>query len=117
MTKVNITIKNERFSDILNLCKLIDLFDNSFAFEFQNDRYSIKFYKDENGKNIVEEFLKKVDHDWEEMSFYGYQQKLMFDKLDNQEKENQLNKREEHMQVEEIFDYYKEYGVSRTDFF
>ena len=113
----NITINNEKFRELLEKCKMVTLYENSFAFEFTSETYSVKFYKDENGKNILEEFLKKVNNNWEDMALYSYQLKIMFDKLDNEELENQLNERPEHMQPEAILDHYNYFGVKRSDFY
>lgn len=70
------------FNKIIQESKFVDLFDGSFAFEYETDNVCINFYKDENGKNIIEQFLIKSNGNWNELILMDFQEEIMFNKLD-----------------------------------
>jgi len=85
--------------------------DTVWNYRFENQFILVDFYKDETGKNHIEQFLKKVNGLWIEIMPTDEQIKAMFKKL------NDIPYREE--EIEEIGEnldyqtdpYYGVYGI------
>lgn len=88
--------------------------DISWSYEIENSCYAISFYKDENGKNQIENFHRNHKGMWIELVPTDEQIKLMFDRL------NQTPYREVEKEMSGEFwgeNLYEKYGVSQSNFY
>lgn len=88
--------------------------DISWSYEIENSCYAISFYKDENGKNQIENFHRNHKGIWIELVPTDEQIKLMFDRL------NQTPYREVEKEMSGEFwgeNLYDKYGVSQSNFY
>jgi hypothetical protein len=102
----------EYFDKAIESAKLEYISDIEWAFKYEDSNFCIYFYKDENGKNHIEEFLINKKGVWIDITPTDEQVKIMWSKLDAvpyREVESESS--------ESITDLYDYYGVKREDFY
>jgi len=108
-------MKTEQITEAIKTAKLEYLSDTSWGFTNTVMPFclSINFYKDESGKNHIEEFCYKSKGIWFDLTPTDAQLKLMYKMLNN----TPYREIEEEEFSEEIDDEYFYNGVKRENFY
>lgn len=61
------------------------IYDESWGFRYADHNIVVDFYKDDNGINIVEQFLRKIKGQWQDIEPTEKQIEIMFKMLDDVE--------------------------------
>ena len=73
----------KNFNTAITEAKLDYISDIEFIYEFENQFICVSFYKNESGKNIIEEFVQNVNGLWVTVIPTNDQIKTMFKRLDD----------------------------------
>lgn len=71
----------KNFNEIIESLKPEYLSDVSWGYKYEKYDFVIDFYQDELGKNIIEQFCKKIKNEWINVEPTDAQLKTMFEKL------------------------------------
>lgn len=75
------TISEKTITELINSAKLTYISETSWSYLSETLNFVVEFYQDESGKNNIEQFCKRVNKYWIELTPTDAQIKLMFNKL------------------------------------
>ena len=105
---------HDTIENLISNANLEYMSDISWGYDIETSNYYISFYKDDDGKNHIENFHRNVKGTWFEIIPTDEQLKMMFEKLDNTPyREVEV----EHNSDSWGENLYEKYGVSQSNFY